>query len=174
MVQEVPIVPLNILNQSKHGSNHDKYARRIEYLHVFLPRNMWRTRSREGIFMDLQVKVRRSDHKECKEEYLDHETNDDDVLAILHAGQASTSLNAATWTGSETYLVIWGCLMRYVPAPCNKNERTSPVTNILVNHFFFKRACDSACNTRIIRPSSMYMEAARRAGASKRKSVCTM
>lgn len=84
VVQKKPVVSLNVLNESKHRTDHDKEARRVEYLHVFLPRNMRRTRSRERILLDLQVEVGRSDHEKCEEEYLNHEADDDDVLASLH------------------------------------------------------------------------------------------
>lgn len=101
MVQEKPIISLNVLNESKHGTDHDKEARRVEYLHVFLPGDMWRTRSRERILLDLQVEVGGGDHEKCKEENLNHKAYDDDVLASLHGGQIATGLDSAAWIESE-------------------------------------------------------------------------
>ena len=95
MVQEEPVVPLNVFDESEYGSDHDKETGQIKYIQVSAPGNIWRARAWHGVFLDFPVKMRRGNEEKGKEENLNHEPNHDKVLAVLHTFQVSAALNAA-------------------------------------------------------------------------------
>jgi hypothetical protein len=55
-----------------------------------------------------------------------------------------------------------------------KNDKTSPVTNILVNHDGLINEHEAPFKRRIMRPRIMYIEAAKKAGAKRSKRLCAM
>jgi hypothetical protein len=65
---------------------------------------------------------------------------------------------------------MWSEELISIPIACRANERMSPVTKVIVSRFGLINACASPFARRMILASSMYMLAAKRTGASKRKS----
>jgi hypothetical protein len=61
-----------------------------------------------------------------------------------------------------------------IPPLWMKNDNTSPVTNILVNHDGLTREHESPFSRRIMRPKTIYIEAAKNAGASRSIRLCAM
>lgn len=55
-----------------------------------------------------------------------------------------------------------------------KNDSTSPVTNIFVNHVGLTREHEAPFSIRMIRPRIMYMEAAKNAGANRSIKLCAI
>lgn len=72
MVQEVPVVPLNVFDQSEYGTDHDKETCQIKYIQVFAPGNIRRARAWHRIFLDFPVEMRRGHEKKGEEENLNH------------------------------------------------------------------------------------------------------
>lgn len=63
---------------------------------------------------------------------------------------------------------------RNVPPLWMKNDNTSPVTNILVNHDGLTSEHEAPFSKRMIRPRIMYIEAAKNAGANRSIKLCAI
>jgi hypothetical protein len=81
MVQQIPILTHNILNDSEDGSDHDHEAGAVEDIEVALPRDgeLLGTQGRHGA--EAIVEYSGDKDKETEKENLDPETAGDDVLA---------------------------------------------------------------------------------------------
>jgi hypothetical protein len=144
VVQKIPVIPLQILGQPEDGAHHDQEAGNVEDMEMFAPGDVGRTGARDWEALEFPVKVRRDNYEEPKEENLNKQADHNDPLAGLVAIHVAAALNATTCHKSKiSYMGGDGeeesqesARRLNIPAPCNRKERTSPVTKTLVNHFF--------------------------------------
>lgn len=109
--------------------------------------------------------------EEAEEKDLDSETTRDNVLAevdvrlLFSFGEHATTLLAVSLNGGK------GTELRDAPADCARKDSTSPVTKTFVSHLALMSEWFSPSVKRMIRPSTMYIDAAKSAGAKRRSKL---
>lgn len=96
MLKDPPIIPHQILHNSKDTSDQNNGTGEVENRHAPLPRNLVGNGESGGLCADAQVEAYRADKEEAEEDDLNQKTCDDDLLAHVEELQSSPSLDTAT------------------------------------------------------------------------------
>jgi hypothetical protein len=144
-----------IFNDAKYASNEDDSAREVENADMLAPWDVSRGRQSYWHQMDAIMEDDRGDEENPEEEYLNEETGDNYLLSSVQHLESTPSLDTST-------------------AACTKKDTQSPVTNSFVSHFKRIIECFSPSTSAIIRPRTMYTEAAKSAGAMRMRRAWMM
>jgi hypothetical protein len=137
----------------------------------------WRVETfRERLVVDEAVVEHAcDDDEEGEEEELCEEAGDDELFACMKRFECTHGLDAATYSVYISNYTLYSVVIHLdLPAPWSMKLNTSPATNIFVSHFRRTSAYLSPSTRRMIRPSMMYIDAAKSAGATRIRRDCMM
>lgn len=172
MRQQYAILSHHVLYNTEHGPDQDEEAGRVEHKEVLLPRDLQILGDVSWNTTDTQMEDSRDDYEEGEEEDLNGQSGCNDMVSQLDSIVVFRFRKKTTTYPFISSQNIQDSSKGSVPADCARKERTSPITNVVVSHLTLIRECDSPSVNLMIRARTMYIEAAKRAGANKIRRLC--